>query len=547
MTATPHDRAPSPSEDTPLIRRASEELQESNVPMTFARGFVITVTMGLFLFIQGTNVSMMTTAQSAISEDLDAFSATTWFNSAYLIGMSSVTPLAGRLCQIFTPRVYVLFSAIILSIGLFVTAAASRLAVFLLGRALSGCAGGGLLITAIILSLDLPSKRRRGVFIGLINVGATTGIASGAVLAGIFTPLYGWRFIFWIQAPLSLILGPILYLSLPPPDRDEGLFSHSLVAKLAKVDYAGALTLALSVFLLLLGLSSTDITITPIILCPVVFAIFLLIESKYATDPIIPIKILKLRSVVLTCLAGLISMMSRWATLFFTPVYASAVRTWPSSTAGLILVPTNAGFGLGGVLVGWLHIRSTSSYYISNLVVYLLFALSSLTLSLLSTPASPTTAYLATTFLNGLFAGALMNYSLSHVLHLTDPQSHYIVSSLLGMSRSFAGSFGSAIGGGFFQRQLKKSLEDGFARYGLPGREALLRKLLGSPALVGSLTGLERTVAIEGYESAVRSLLLGGCVLTLVAGVAHAGTGWRPYSSENGKRGDDDENSSDMG
>lgn len=124
---------------------------------------------------------------------------------------------------------------------------------------------------------------------------------------------------------------------------------------------------ALSVFLLLLGLSSTDITLTPIFLCPVVFAVFLLIESKYATDPIISIKLLKLRSVVLTCLAGLISMMSRWAILFFTPVYASAVRTWPSSTAGLILVPTNAGFGLGGVLVGWLHIRSTSSYYMYHL------------------------------------------------------------------------------------------------------------------------------------------------------------------------------------
>lgn len=57
MTATPHERASSPSEDTPLIRRASEELQEAHTSMTFARGFVITVTMGLFLFIQGTSGS----------------------------------------------------------------------------------------------------------------------------------------------------------------------------------------------------------------------------------------------------------------------------------------------------------------------------------------------------------------------------------------------------------------------------------------------------------------------------------------------------------
>lgn len=106
--------------------------------------------------------------------------------------MSSVTPLAGRLSQIFTPRVYVLFSCVLLSIGLFITAAARNLAVFLLGRALTGCGGGGIMVTTIILTLDLTSKKRRGLYIGLINVGMTTGVSTGAVLAGLLTPAFGW-------------------------------------------------------------------------------------------------------------------------------------------------------------------------------------------------------------------------------------------------------------------------------------------------------------------------------------------------------------------
>lgn len=57
--------------------------------------------------------------------------------------MSSVTPLAGRLSEIFTPRVYVIFSSALLALGLFITAAASTLAVFLLGRAVAGCGSGG--------------------------------------------------------------------------------------------------------------------------------------------------------------------------------------------------------------------------------------------------------------------------------------------------------------------------------------------------------------------------------------------------------------------
>ena len=101
----------------------------------------------------------------------------------------------------------------------------------------------------------------------------------------------------------------------------------------------------------------------PILASVVFFALFLTIESSWVAEPIIPINVLKARSVLTTCLAGLGLMMARWAVLFYTPVYALAVRGWSPASAGLILIPTNVGFGLGGLVVGWLHIRQTGSYY----------------------------------------------------------------------------------------------------------------------------------------------------------------------------------------
>ncbi|KAF4216826.1 hypothetical protein CNMCM8980_007341 [Aspergillus fumigatiaffinis] len=525
-----------PSEATPLIEHPLTDHDETQISPSFLRGTVITITVGLLLFIQTTNISMLTTAQSDIAEDFDAFSETTWFSSAYLIAMSSVSPLAGRLCQIFTARNYTLFSVAILSVGLFVTAASRSLPVFLFGRALSGCGSAGVMVTSFIFILDLTSKKRRGLFIGLLNVGVTTGISCGALLAGLLTPVFGWRLIFWVQAPASLILGLILFRAVPSPKSTSmSLQGSSPWQRLAKVDYAGALTLATSVFLLLFSLASPNstVTITPLILSFISFAVFLLIESKFTSEPIIPLEVLKARSILATCLAALISMMARWSVLFFTPVYAMAVRQWSPASAGLILVPTNAGFGLGGLLVGWIHIRKTSSYYISTLIVFLLFALSNFILAILSTPSSPTVAYVVSTFFNGLFIGASMNYALSHMLHLTDPNVHYIVTSLLGMFRGSAGSFGSAIGGGFFQRELKKALEKGFGKHGLSGKDDLVRKLLGSPALVRILSGVEKEVAIQSYEHAVKILILGGCVLAVVATMLQACTGWRaPHEVE---------------
>ena len=99
--------------------------------------------------------------------------------------------------------------------------------------------------TSIILVLEMASKKRRGLCIGMINCGYTTGVASGAVLAGLITPTLGWRVIFWTQAPMVLLLGPLLFLTIPKPrDGNNGPFNlKELLHSLARVDYAGAITL----------------------------------------------------------------------------------------------------------------------------------------------------------------------------------------------------------------------------------------------------------------------------------------------------------------
>ncbi|KAL4814679.1 major facilitator superfamily domain-containing protein [Aspergillus spinulosporus] len=533
MTARPDFEAEpvfegiSHDEQTPLLERDSERSAAPPVSVSHKRGLLICLAMGALIFIQAMNMTMMTTAQSEIATDLNAFADTTWFNSAFMIAASSVTPVAGRLAQIFTPRNYVLFSCVLLAIGLFITAAAPKLSVFLLGRAISGAGAGGLMVTGIILTLDLVNKKRRGVFIGIVNFGMTIGVSFGAVLAGLIVPTLGWRVIFWVQAPTGLVLGLILFFAIPShPEIGSGTTkSASLMQRLKSIDYAGGLTLALSIFLLLFSLASPKIPITPIIMSFVVFSAFWIIESRFAAEPIVPTEVLKARGVSLTCLAALLAMTARWAVLFYTPVYAMVVRGWSPASAGLILTPTNTGFGFGGLLVGWLHIRHGESYYWSNIIVYLCFAFANLLLFSLSTQTSHTAAYTIAMFVDGFAIGASMNYTFAHILYLTKPEVHYIVTALVGMSRGFAGSFGSAMGGGFFQRELKAGLEDGFARHGLSGEEGLIHKLLGSPALVGTLTGAEKEVAMQSYEYAIKMLLLGGFGIMIVASIAQAGTG----------------------
>lgn len=106
--------------------------------------------------------------------------------------MSSTAPLAARLAQIFSPRNCIFIASLFFSLGGIVTSQAPDLKVFLLGRAISGIGGAGIMTVSFILVLELAGTKRRGLFIGLVNTGFTTGVSLGAVVAGALLDVKGW-------------------------------------------------------------------------------------------------------------------------------------------------------------------------------------------------------------------------------------------------------------------------------------------------------------------------------------------------------------------
>ncbi|KAI0473019.1 major facilitator superfamily domain-containing protein [Xylariaceae sp. FL0804] len=498
------------------------------------------VSVYILIFLQAANMSGITMAMSTIAEELDAYEEAMWFTTSFLLALSSVAPLVGKLATIFSPRAMVLASSVLFALGALVTSRAPSFPVFILGRVITGIGGGGTTILAFILVLELTSKRKRGLFVGLTNTGFTIGVSLGAVMFGGLIERTGWRALFWIQVPFALLAGLGVFLALPGSFKSShGSKEGSLSTKLKRIDYLGAVFLAATVVLFLFGLSN-QIQPAPLGASAGALAVFVLIEKFVAADPIVPLAVLQNRGALLSCVAQLGLMAGRWSVLFYAPISALAIRGWAPATSGSILIPTNLGFGLGGLLVGWLHIRRAGSFWGACVLCVACFGLSLLALSFASGPDAPTPLYVALVFANGLCTGGALNYTLAHLLHLTRPRDHYVATSLLGTFRGFAGSFGSAIGGGIFARTLRASLERGLAAIGdgdgsseeekRKRREALVRKLVGSPALVyngGLLSPAERAVAVQGYVDAVRALFQAAVVLTVVVLLLQAATGWR--------------------
>ncbi|KAK4635610.1 MFS-type transporter M2 [Fulvia fulva] len=511
-----------------------DEHTKANQSIGFGRAVCSTIALGTLVFLIATNMSMLTTIQSAIASELDAFDSTPWFTSSFLICTSALGPLNGKLSAVFTPRLCIVASSIIIAIGEVITAFATSLESFLVGRSVAGVGASGVFTISIIIVLELTGSKRKGLAIGLLNSGYTFGVAVGATGAGFFLPIIGWRALFWIQAPIALLAGLMLFFALPFDftSGKKDTSDHSTWKRVRRIDYLGAITLTTSLVLMLYALSSPkSIPILPLILSVVVATAFVLVEAYLAYDPIIPVALLRHRGLLFTCLGTVGYMMSRWCVLFYAPTYAIAVRQWPPSVGGAMLIPTNAGFATGGLLAGWLHIRRKGSFWTPTVVSYAIFPVTLLVLGMLSHRNGSPVGFIIVLFINGCSAGAALNYSLAHVLHLTPKEGHYIATALNATFRGFAGSFGSAVGGGLFTRTLAASLASQFAERGMK-RDDLVRRLLGSPALVDQLHGIEREVAVKGYEDGLQTLWYGAALLAFAMVFVQAGTGWKGHEEK---------------
>jgi predicted MFS family arabinose efflux permease len=401
----------------------------------------------------------------------------------------------------------------------------------LVGRALSGVGAAGILTISIILVLELTTKRTRGLFIGLVNAGYTSGVALGAVIAGALVDVTGWRVLFGVQTPLALIAGSAVFFIIPEefesgPRSAPGTEKDTMRQKLGKIDYLGAVTLTSTIVLFLYGMASAQIQWIPIAVAPVLLAGFVVNEVYWAKVPVIPVSVLASRGALFSCVAQLGLMAARWMVLFYSPVYAMAVRGWDGAAAGSMLIPTNVGFALGSLIVGWFHVKRSGSFWLPCVVIFVCFSVTLFILGQLSTATSPAWVYFVATFANGFCTGAALNYTLAHMLHISLPSVHFIVTGLLATFRGFAGSFGSAIGAGIFGRVLESSLVEGFREKGLSGKEELIRKLLGGPALVAGLQGVEHEVAVNAYTVALQRLFTAASGLALFVVLLQAGTGW---------------------
>jgi len=178
------------------------------------RNFVFLAIM-LGMLMAALDQTIVATALPTIVADLGDAGHQSWVVTSYLLASTIITALAGRLGDLFGRKRVFQAAVTFFVVGSALCGIAQSMAMLVGARALQGLGGGAITVTATALIGEIIPLRDRGRYQGALGAvfGVTTVI--GPLLGGYFTDHLSWRWAFYVNVPLSIVVFFVAAAAIP--------------------------------------------------------------------------------------------------------------------------------------------------------------------------------------------------------------------------------------------------------------------------------------------------------------------------------------------
>lgn len=157
------DAAPNPQQDVGGARPPEDK-------RTTLQTTLIMISLCLSVFLAALDVTIVTVAVPRISADFDSTAGYTWVGSAYLLANAAAAPSWGKISDIWGRKPVLLTAVGVFWVGSLLAGVSVNMGMLIVGRAIQGIGGGGILILVNICISDLFSMRKRGQFLGIVSL-----------------------------------------------------------------------------------------------------------------------------------------------------------------------------------------------------------------------------------------------------------------------------------------------------------------------------------------------------------------------------------------
>lgn len=445
---------------------SENEIEDLN-GFALPQGQLYVVLSSIFMasYLAALDTTVVTTLLTLIASDLNAIGNISWIATAYLLSSAALQPIFGKLSDIFGRRILLLICTLLFALGCLICATDSLLWL-VIGRFITGCGGSGMTCLGTITMSDLIPLRERGYYQGLANVCFGLGSASGGIVGGLIADTFGWKWVFIFQVPLALLCFFGIYFNLHLPQGSPGNGSPGHVGeKLKRVDFLGSFCLVTFLMTLLTAASmgGKDIAYssnTFIGLCAVsafFFVAFIHVEANVSEEPIIPIELLKVRTIIASSLTNWFYTMAIFTVLFYVPIYYTSVMDFSATQNGLRLVPNFFATSGGSVGAG-VYMRKTGRYYKMTAIVGI-FAIAGSIAIYNMTPQIPTWAQFVLILPMGFGYAWMLTVTLLALIAAVPSKYQACTTSVQYTFRSTGSTLGVSTASAIFQYLLRSSLD----------------------------------------------------------------------------------------
>jgi EmrB/QacA subfamily drug resistance transporter len=441
--------------------------QTMTTPMTqgLSRNRLILATAGtmLALLLAALDQTIVGTAIPRIVADLNGLDRLAWVTTAYLVTSTTMTPIAGKLGDLFGRKPFLLAGMIGFVVASAFCGLAQDMTQLIVARGIQGIFGGVLFATVFTVIGDLfpPAQRARaqGLF------GAVFGLSSvvGPTAGGFITDHFSWRWVFEVNIPVGIVAVAVVAAGLP--------YVRSK-ASWRDIDYFGAFTLAAGVVPLLIALTITRDhawdsfpVVSLLALAAVMLAAFVFVESRVG-EPIVPLQLFKNSTFTVSMVVGFLTAFGMFGSILFTPLVFQGVLGISATNSGALITPMMFGLIGASTITGFVMRRIKYYRFLGTIgVAVMIFGM-----WLLSqiTPASAQWQVVADLIVVGLGIGTTFPLYLTAVQVALPRQYLGVASSQIQFWRNLGGTVGSAILGAVLANRLPSYLTTRVAALNLP-------------------------------------------------------------------------------